>query len=217
MIFMDADGSHNPRFPPQLWAERERADLVIASRYVRGGKTENPAVLIFLSLMVNVVFRSGARPEVLRRIQHLRLYRGDALRRLELKCDNFDIIEEILIKLSYSNRVFVSRKSRPPSRNARPGRPSADCWRLPSPTWLRCLGCPDSSANAKASAEEQIMNYLITGGCGFLGSNIAAHLLDAASRWWCSTTSPGSAPTKIGLAAHARQREFRLRRHAPPK
>ena len=102
VIFMDADGSHNPRFLPQLWAERERADLVIASRYVRGGKTENPAVLIFLSLMVNVVFRLVLGLKCYDVSNSLRLYRGDALRGLQLKCDNFDIIEEILIKLSYS-------------------------------------------------------------------------------------------------------------------
>jgi len=47
IIFMDADGSHNPGFLPELWRFRDNFDLVIASRYVRGGKTENPAVLIF--------------------------------------------------------------------------------------------------------------------------------------------------------------------------
>ena len=102
VVFMDADGSHNPRFLPQLWAERERADLVIASRYVRGGKTENPAVLIFLSLMVNVVFRVVLGLKCYDVSNSFRLYHGEALRSLQLKCDNFDIIEEILIKLSYS-------------------------------------------------------------------------------------------------------------------
>jgi dolichol-phosphate mannosyltransferase len=106
VIFMDADGSHNPRFLPQLWAERDHADLVIASRYVRGGKTENPAVLIFLSLMVNVVFRVVLGLKCYDVSNSFRLYRGDALRRLELECDNFDIIEEILIKLSHSQPDF---------------------------------------------------------------------------------------------------------------
>jgi dolichol-phosphate mannosyltransferase len=106
VIFMDADGSHNPRVLPQLWAERDHADLVIASRYVRGGKTENPAVLIFLSLMVNVVFRVVLGLECHDVSSSFRLYRADALRRLELECDNFDIIEEILIKLSCAQPSF---------------------------------------------------------------------------------------------------------------
>jgi len=106
VIFMDADGSHNPRFLPQLWAERDQAELVIASRYVRGGKTENPAVLIFLSLMVNVVFRVVLGLKCYDVSNSFRLYRGQALRQLELECDNFDIIEEILIKLSYAQPGF---------------------------------------------------------------------------------------------------------------
>ena len=103
VVFMDADGSHNPQFLPQLWAEREGADLVIASRYVRGGKTENPAVLIFMSLMVNVIFRVMLGLKCYDVSNSFRLYRGAALRELELECDNFDIVEEILIKLSFSN------------------------------------------------------------------------------------------------------------------
>jgi dolichol-phosphate mannosyltransferase len=31
-----------------------------------------------------------------------RLYRGDELRALQLECDNFDIVEEILVKLFFS-------------------------------------------------------------------------------------------------------------------
>jgi dolichol-phosphate mannosyltransferase len=106
VAFMDADGSHNPRFLPQLWAERDQADLVIASRYVRGGKTENPAILIFMSLMVNVVFRIVLGLKCYDVSNSFRLYQGDALRRLTLECDNFDIIEEILIKLSASRPDF---------------------------------------------------------------------------------------------------------------
>ena len=58
VVFMDADGSHDPAFVARLWAERGNADIVIASRYAPGGRTENPAVLIGMSLMVNVVFRA---------------------------------------------------------------------------------------------------------------------------------------------------------------
>jgi dolichol-phosphate mannosyltransferase len=106
VAFLDADGSHNPRFLPQLWAERDGADLVIASRYIRGGKTENPAVLILMSLIVNVVFRIVLGLKCYDVSNSFRLYQGDALRQLRLECDNFDIIEEILIKLSASHPGF---------------------------------------------------------------------------------------------------------------
>ena len=33
-----------------------------------------------------------------------KLYRGDLLKKLELRCNNFDIVEELLFKLSRMNR-----------------------------------------------------------------------------------------------------------------
>jgi len=99
VVLMDADGSHGPGFVANLWAERDAADLVIASRYVAGGRTENPAVLIFLSLTVNVVFRLVLGLKCADVSNSYRLYRGDDVRALTLECENFDIVEEILVKL----------------------------------------------------------------------------------------------------------------------
>jgi dolichol-phosphate mannosyltransferase len=42
---MDADFSHDPRYLPDMLAEAEQADLVIGSRYVRGGGTPNWSLL----------------------------------------------------------------------------------------------------------------------------------------------------------------------------
>jgi dolichol-phosphate mannosyltransferase len=100
IVLMDADGSHNPAFIRELWPHRESADLVIASRYMAGGRTENPAILIFMSLMVNVVFRLVLGLRCRDVSNSFRLYRGDDLRALTLACDNFDIVEEILVLLS---------------------------------------------------------------------------------------------------------------------
>jgi dolichol-phosphate mannosyltransferase len=126
IIFMDADGSHNPNFLPSLWAHRETADLVIASRYIQGGKTENPAVLIFMSLMVNVVFRLALGLKCYDVSNSFRLYRGDDLRALQLRCNHFDIVEEILVKLTVARPgyrikeipfVFEKRKAGKTKRN----------------------------------------------------------------------------------------------------
>jgi len=126
VVFMDADGSHNPAFVPSLWRYREEADLVIASRYVSGGKTENPAVLIFMSLTVNHVFRFFLGLNCLDVSNSYRLYRGDDLRALRLKCNHFDIVEEILVKLVFAHKtyrvkevpfVFEKRKAGKTKRN----------------------------------------------------------------------------------------------------
>src|SRR4051812_14496611 len=42
ILFMDADGSHTPEFIPRLLEHAAANDIVIASRYVEGGATENP-------------------------------------------------------------------------------------------------------------------------------------------------------------------------------
>jgi dolichol-phosphate mannosyltransferase len=104
VIFMDADGSHSPSFVTNLWAEREAADVIIASRYIAGGKTENPAVLILLSLAVNVVFRVVLGLDCSDVSNSFRLYRGDDLRALTLECQNFDIVEEMLVKLCFTGQ-----------------------------------------------------------------------------------------------------------------
>lgn len=102
VILMDADGSHNPEFIPKLWEQRESANLVIASRYAPGGHTDNPAILIFLSLVVNVVFRVVLGLRCADVSNSFRLYRGDELRALTLECNHFDIVEEILVKLFFA-------------------------------------------------------------------------------------------------------------------
>ena len=106
LVIMDADGSHDPEFVANLWAEREAADIVIASRYMHGGRTENSAILIAMSLMVNLVFRVVLGLRCADVSNSFRLYRGDDFRSLRLQCDNFDIVEEILLKLCFSRRGY---------------------------------------------------------------------------------------------------------------
>jgi dolichol-phosphate mannosyltransferase len=79
---------------------------VIASRYAPGGKTENPWLLIVMSHMVNVIFRLVLGLNCLDVSNSFRLYRGDDLRKLRLECRHFDIVEEILVKLSYSRHPY---------------------------------------------------------------------------------------------------------------
>jgi dolichol-phosphate mannosyltransferase len=45
ILEMDCDFSHNPADVPRLLAAAENADLVLASRYVKGGSTENWGLL----------------------------------------------------------------------------------------------------------------------------------------------------------------------------
>jgi dolichol-phosphate mannosyltransferase len=101
VLLMDADGSHNPAEIGFLWRERGKADLIIGSRYTTGGHTQNPAVLIFLSFVVNVVYRLAFGLRVADVTNSFRLYRGDQIRGLHLDSSDFEIVEEILIRLTF--------------------------------------------------------------------------------------------------------------------
>ncbi len=107
IVFVDADGSHNPAHLKLLWEQRERYDVVIGSRYVAGGHTENPAILIFMSWVVNVVFRLVFQLHCKDVSNSFRLYRAELLKPLHLQCHHFDIVEELLILLSDRRIVEV--------------------------------------------------------------------------------------------------------------
>lgn len=99
IIFMDADGSHYPAFIKELWAERENYDIVIASRYIEGGHTENSAALVLMSKIVNwgYAFVLGIKAKDVS--NSFKLYKGTYLKELTLKCDNFDVVEEVIYKI----------------------------------------------------------------------------------------------------------------------
>ena len=101
VLIMDADGSHNPSFIRALWDQRHRADVVIASRYVAGGRTDNSPLLVGMSRILNRVFRFMVGFPVLDVSNSFRLYRGDLLRGLHLEYRHFDILEEILARLMW--------------------------------------------------------------------------------------------------------------------
>lgn len=94
---MDSDLSHEPEVIEQLYAARERADVVIASRYVKGGAADMPLYRAILSRILNVVFTTVLQIPVKDISSGFRLYRGDVVRNVEFEASDFDVLEEILI------------------------------------------------------------------------------------------------------------------------
>ena len=103
ILVMDADGSHDPNMISALCKSAEDAEVVIASRYVEGGSTDNPTILIILSKIVNICYRIVLGVNVLDISNSFKLYRAKDIKSLDLKCKNFDIVEEILFKLVQQN------------------------------------------------------------------------------------------------------------------
>ncbi|MCR5339366.1 MAG: glycosyltransferase [Lachnospiraceae bacterium] len=105
-LIMDSDGSHQPKYIPNLYEKfvSDGCDVVIGSRYVKGGKTNDSALSHAISLILNTVFRIciGIRAHDLS--TDFRLYDTYQLKRVKLKCMNYDVLQEVLLKLQLKNR-----------------------------------------------------------------------------------------------------------------
>jgi len=112
IVVMDADGSHNPADIARLYQEMQtgKYDLIIGSRYCKGGYTDNSFVLKMMSWMLNVTYRIIFGLKVKDVSDSFRMYKADQLKELDLLCDNFDIVEEILIVLNYTKNSFAIKE-----------------------------------------------------------------------------------------------------------
>jgi dolichol-phosphate mannosyltransferase len=96
---MDADFSHRPWFLRRLWNMRDRAELVIASRYVAGGRAEMPVTRLLLSRVLNGFFARGLSLPYRDMSSGFRLYKRSALQSIRIESRDFEVVEEILIRL----------------------------------------------------------------------------------------------------------------------
>lgn len=99
IVTMDADLSHPASFIESLWKDRDQADVLIASRYVPGGSAEMPRFRYLLSRILNTTFAVLLRMPIKDLSSGFRMYRRDALVDLNLEARDFDILEEVIIKL----------------------------------------------------------------------------------------------------------------------
>lgn len=99
ILTMDSDLSHEPEVIAQLWEGRERADVVIASRYAAGGAADMSLLRAVLSRILNVVFTTAYRIPIRDISSGFRLYRREAIESIPIRRRDFDVLEEILIRI----------------------------------------------------------------------------------------------------------------------
>jgi len=99
VLTLDADLSHDPDFVAKMWRARERADVVIASRYTRGGVAYTDVFRKALSRLLNLFLRRFWSLPVRDVSSGYRLYRRAALEGLEFTSTNFEVLGEILVRL----------------------------------------------------------------------------------------------------------------------
>ena len=99
---MDADFSHPPRYLPGILAGMSKYDVMIGSRYVRGGGTENwPLPRRVMSQSVNMMVRFLFRMPVKDASGAFRCYRVNMLRNAELnrvRSRGYSFQQEVLFR-----------------------------------------------------------------------------------------------------------------------
>lgn len=98
VLTMDADLSHPPTFIHELWKQRHRSEITIASRYVAGGTAQMPRLRFVLSRALNTFFNRGLSVGVRDLSSGFRLYRTADLRHQSYDGRDFDILQEILVR-----------------------------------------------------------------------------------------------------------------------
>jgi glycosyltransferase involved in cell wall biosynthesis len=107
VLTLDADMSHDPEYVAKMWRARVRADIIIASRYARGGVAYTSVLRRSLSRFLNWTLRRVLSMPIHDLSSGFRLYRREVLENLELQSTNFEVLEEILIK-AYSRGFAIA-------------------------------------------------------------------------------------------------------------
>jgi dolichol-phosphate mannosyltransferase len=99
ILTMDADLSHRPSVVRDLWEQRATAEVIVASRYVSGGSAEMPILRLMLSRILNRFFARGLSLPVRDLSSGFRLYRADLIRTSPFRARDFDLLQEMLVRL----------------------------------------------------------------------------------------------------------------------
>jgi dolichol-phosphate mannosyltransferase len=99
LVTMDADLSHRPVFLQDLWRKRDDAEVLIASRYIAGGRAEMGAFRKVLSHVLNRTYSRALSLPLRDLSSGFRMYRRAALAGLSIRARDFDALEEILIRV----------------------------------------------------------------------------------------------------------------------
>jgi len=104
---MDADLSHEPEVLESLWNARQQAALVIGSRWVPGGGADMPLYRSTLSRILNRIYGLALHVPYKDMSSNCRLYRADVLRNLNPQGTNFDVLEDLLMRVVNQGHVVM--------------------------------------------------------------------------------------------------------------
>lgn len=106
-ITMDADLSHNPVFIKEMLLNKDKAEVIIASRYVKGGSASIGIFRRILSIILNRVFTMILSLPYRDISSGFRMYHRKAIEKIIITARNFDVLEEILIRIHSSGGKII--------------------------------------------------------------------------------------------------------------
>lgn len=98
VCILDADGSHNPSYLPAMVRRLGEADIVIGSRYVRGGGTQDYFVRILLSRLFCKFARALLRLGVNDNMSGFVVAKREVFEQLHFQPFGYKFLLELLVK-----------------------------------------------------------------------------------------------------------------------
>lgn len=133
---LDADCSHAPEDLVRFWARRGDAELIVGSRYCRGGSAEMPLTRQVLSRALNMVSKRVLDLPVRESSSGFRLYHGPSVRAVKSGATDFSVQQDLLVGiLAGGGRVIELPIHYAPRVG---GASKANAWKL-APAYVRLL------------------------------------------------------------------------------
>ena len=98
LITVDADISPPLACLADLWAHRNDAEVVIASRYVSKTPNGMGKLRAAASGLLNVAFRRGLSLSIHDLSSSFRIYRSNVVKAMPLQAQDYDVLEEVLVR-----------------------------------------------------------------------------------------------------------------------
>jgi glycosyltransferase involved in cell wall biosynthesis len=98
VLTLDAHAAQPDEVARDLWQNRARGEIVVASRYVAGARVGMSVPRRIASRVLNRVFGRGLSLPVTDLSSAFRLYRGDVLRQQRLDAVDYDLLPELLVR-----------------------------------------------------------------------------------------------------------------------
>lgn len=106
ILVLDADGSHNPKDIPKIHEKfiQGNYDLVIGSRYIKGGISNDSKVSFLMSKLLNTTMRLIIGVKAHDISTSYRMYDAKQLKRVKLQRQNYDVLQEVILKMKLNKQ-----------------------------------------------------------------------------------------------------------------